>query len=1679
MFFIMNSFQKLSSRLGVFLIILFTSELSSATTQYIAKKSIWSSNGYEVKIGMTVDGLGVNDVPERLSSSGQLLTFLVGSEIHTADAAVFEEVENNSNIAATLFQFEDVGNTAKMCTAFYAYKDDSFVVPQVEIERYVRVLVDGEAVKFSVNMPAVLRGDEPKNHNRLRASQKEVCFEGLPFSSVFTFEFLPGLSFLACASCDPLVLDNKLTMWSSSGSMPSSLDLSSGQTLLSMGQSALVPVTVTNIHTIDVELFKIDLRSLTKVRDLYAGIQGYRVDYFGANYAQSIGTHSVSVDVKKDQSKKINIDISKLIPATAAGVYVAVFNSPNLNLSKYSPWPTQWLIRSNLSVSTYHGLNKVDILINRFDSMEALEGVDVEVVAKNNRLLFKGLTDNQGRVNIPQNLISGIGQHAPDFLLARHGKEGIALLDFNASGEALRVGQTGHEKKSNRDIYLTTDRELYRAGDTLQYLLIGRHNSLDALAGLDLKIELINPSGSTVSETVQRTDRFGFVSAEFTFKSNARLGSYNLRVSGIDDQVLANTVVSVDDFVPLTIESKLDAPELWSTDKKAAFTLKAEYFSGGPAAELNSEVVAALSYSNVHESPEFAGYLFGSKSSVASVHLKSFKSKLNKQGHYKNTLKVNSSAIRHSGLYSVSLKGDAYDVGGRPNGTLLKTPLSYTSAYIGVRSLFDRVVEEGFSPIFNWVAINREGGVESLKHVQYELRSIDYSFDWYYDDGWRYRSKRISDQLVTSGVTKSADISLPATLDWGAYELVVVSDTGFKTIVPFRVGWYGDGPVTEPSLLALSVESLADDQLKVKFNAPFAGNLRIMQAGSDIESFLNVSVRKGDNGITITQKQAFEPGFHVLATLTRPVQRGTEHLPQIAVGSQWVSHLDVDREIKTTIITPSKQRSDEYTTVSVEVGSSLGRGRIFLVDEGIHAITNFNNADPRDFFFGPRALPIGFLSNFGQLIQQDDSLDSFGMGGDEQASAASIRKSDFFKTVVASSPLLDIVDGVMEYKFSAPDVEGRLRAVVLVADERGVGFNKANITVQDHVSLDVSLPRFVGAGDKVNGKFALRFNEPIDNLTLKQVVGESSTDEKLTGFKKNDYQSRDIVLADLAVGEVPISLNVQYDKADIRRDYNIVVRDRSYPTTQLRAIKLQHSFLRGNTFKVKPLDMSGFINPDRVDIAWSLSPLPGASLAQLLASLNRYPYGCIEQLSSTTRGVLSVAQIQGINSDLREKINQGINGILAKQKTNGAFGYWSRHDRIESEYVPFAVDTLIQSMPYANNPAEVQVAIDKAFTYLDRQYFDDAWTAMYTYGVLAQSGFEVKSRARYVLDEQLPRAIADETNGSHQIDLLVMGYWLAALIQDDKRTALIHAELESLVVIQKTSAIRNIFSGSSGWFDPASDDTIKANPKPWKAHAGIMLSTLPDEYQSDLMSQLKFNGIQTLSVLQYRSTLISANLAALLSHPTNSNDALKVRIDGESVGANFEISSAIAQSGFQLKHDFDGDLYLTAELVGERVSRSAESNGFNVSKSWFDAAGVQVGDNASELNATQGDIFTVVITFEALKEHESGNLMLTDLLPSGFEIDTTVNVEPYYIDNGAKVFFSKLGFKPNWTQSMDDRFAANFHRYWAKGDKGAIYYQVRATYLGEFVVPDAHVELMYRPQINGRSNMVNGRITVQ
>lgn len=1654
-----------------------------AMEQYIATREVVTSSGVTLEASTVVSVLGVNDVSRAISPSGQLLTFMRSGEILTADAGGFQLLRNDTNVGTTGFTFEAVGTRAKLCTTLYARDREHFLRPTIEaLESYVRVTQNERPVSVSFETPTRELEDRPLSYASLRSSQSQLCINDLAYSSAYKIEFLKGLKAQRCAdsSCDGLTLDKPLIQWAATRERPASLSLSTGKTLLPIEQNAFVPVNVVNIPEITVDVFKVDLRSLTNAYDLFSSVSGYSVDQLKDRYATSLGQYTVPVTFEPNRETRFNVDLSGLIPIDGTGIYFAVFDADALDLDDWSERATQWLIRSNVAVSTYHGLGATDVLLSRFNDMAPLPGAQLQVIAGNNRLLFEGTADSEGRVQIPAALLSGRGGHAPRFLLVNDATQGIALLEFDAKGTALNVGQSGVAKSAARDVYVTTDRELYRGGDTIHYFSIARSLTLDPLANIDVKVELISADDKVVSESWQATDALGTLSGSIELSPSARLGDYTLRLSGTDEVALANYTLKVQDFIPLTINTEVEVDSVINAGTQSPLALQASYFSGGPGAALNAEIQLSLKLSNQHEDARWSGYQFGTAIATPTQYFASFEELvLDQQGRYEDRITVDRATLKSSALYSLIAKGTTFDVGGRPNNSSRTTPIDHAFAYLGVKPLFEGSLEEGRTPSFKLANIDRSGQSQPLGAVEYVLREVDYDFDWYYDSGWRFRKKRLSDTVITAGSIQSDTFEVMAQLQWGRYELVVTNETGFETVLPFNVGWYGDTPITEPTELATSVNTRPDGTLSIKVEAPFAGTLRVMEAATDVATYRRFSVEKGANEVRVPRTLNVEPGFHILTTLVRPVVRGSEHLPQIAVGAAWVEQLDDDRHLDTQLSVAERLRSDEPVNVTLSVDRAFAKAQLFLVDEGIHAITRFSNADPMNHFFGQRTLGLGFRSNFGQLIQQDDSLDVFAVGGDESGGSASAVKSQFFKTVAKASPLLDVRNGQVEYSFDATDFEGQVRLVAVAVDERGIGFGTRAIQIQDPVSLDVSLPRFVGAGDQLSGKLALRFNEAVETIELRQQIGEREVTTRVAGAPGAAPVQQALTFEGLASGTLPVELGLTYPGLAVERNYSLVVREPSYPLTQLLSTQLAKPMLFGSGTSVEGLDLEAFTNTTNAQVRWSLSPLPGASMSQALAGLDAYPYGCIEQTSSGTRGVLAVASIKGDSPAIRAKINHGISRILAKQKANGAFGYWDRSGRIETTYLPYATQTLMQALPFAEDEKAVRNAIEDALGYLDTQFFEDAWTALYSYGVLANAGFEVTGRARYALDEQLTDALKDTDSMGEQLDLLSAGYWLARVINDDVRATRWANQIDALIDESTDFSLSRLFS-TRVWTD-ASDLNSNTRYGNWHPRAGVLLAELETATLPNAVRTLKEQMLSQLSASSWRSTQDNANLAALLAIQSAELANLEVSINGNRVDPVEPITAALLQRGFKVEYNHDSELYFNAEIVGRRSSSEAVDNGFNVRKLWIDEKGRVLTDHEKPLRVEQGDIVTVAVFFEPTDNLGRGNLMLTDLLPSGFEIESATGVTPRYLDREgeSKPLSSLQRRQPDWTESMDDRYTANFTGSWSRGRGGMVYYQLRATYPGEMVLPDAHVEFMYRPEVNGRSAVGQGQISVK
>ncbi|MFN3442903.1 MAG: hypothetical protein ACK4Z3_10885, partial [Rhizobium rosettiformans] len=122
------------------------------------------------------------------------------------------------------------------------------------------------------------------------------------------------------------------------------------------------------------------------------------------------------------------------------------------------------------------------------------------------------------------------------------------------------------------------------------------------------------------------------------------------------------------------------------------------------------------------------------------------------------------------------------------------------------------------------------------------------------------------------------------------------------------------------------------------------------------------------------------------------------------------------------------------------------------------------------------------------------------------------------------------------------------------------------------------------------------------------------------------------------------------------------------------------------------------------------------------------------------------------------------------------------------------------------------------------------------------------------------------------------------------------------------------------------------------------------------------------------------------------------------------------------------------------------------------------GEEANITEVIQNERYVVVL--EVTEEDEwPAQLLVTDLLPAGFEIDN-----PSLVDSAALANFDWIGVTETaHLEFRSDRFVAAINR--GAGENGTITlaYVVRAVTPGTYDLPAASVEDMYRPQLSART----------
>ena len=1644
--------------------------LAEQSGRHVAIETIVVSDNTTVPAGAEVNFLGVIDVSLNTAPSGKLATFTYGGQVYNADASLFYAQSSDPNVTTYPARTFDSGASASMCSTFVQrvhgeildFAGDGY-------QKYFELTSAGQVVDaYAVTSPTDIFSR--------REERREFCITGLNHSTLYQLRLLPDLA-LSRTSYE-VVLSTPITMAFKTPGRTPSIKLDSSKSILTDPTSAFIPIEYINVTELEVTLHKVDLASLPAYGDVFALLNGAEIDQLGNFWADEVVQKTVQLEAPIDQTQNLNLNFSDLLQQDTTGLFVATFTSPQIDASRYKKRPTQWFSISNIAMQFYKGLNQSDIFLTSFSDATPVADADVRVVAANNRTLFEGRSDEAGRVAIPNNFLNGSDGFAPKFILVSGASHGTSIIQVDSTDQKPRFLDGGEVKRGQTDVYLTSDRGIYRPGEAIELVGVARRLDLTPVPAEELILKLVNRQDNQVYSLDVSSNDVGAFSAQIPLKSTTPLGRYSIQVTTVDGVLLAEHAVTISDFVPLTIEARLEIKEdHWPVGAEQDISLTGSYYSGGVASGLSAEITTSLQEVSSHDDGRLSGFIFGNKNNSLTSEVDSFTGALDDDGEFTTSL-LAEYQFEKDRLYDVVVEGTVYDVGGRANTVKKRVSLDTQPSYVGVRPDFGDYASRDFPPSFTIASIDRQGTSVALEGVSYTVNKVNYRYNWYYDRGWRWNAVRVSNAAVEAGEVTSDTLTLRTPLGWGRHEIIVKNSHGFETSYEFYVGWGGDTkPASEPEQLSFSF-----DGAFLRGTAPFSGVLSIMVANEDIQKVVRTEVKQGEFELPFVLAEETEPGIHLLASLIRPIETGSEHLPQIALGKTWVSTVKANRTIEVAVSAPTKTDSQTPLDVTISTNALSGSAMIFVVDEGIHAISGYRNDDITEHFLSERALNYGIFTNFGKLVSQDETLRSIRVGGDGDmlSAAAQAPKSEFFKTFVEASPLLSIIDGKASFSFEQTNEwEGRLRVVVVAVDKTGFGFSETEITVQDPVSIDVSVPRFVAPNDRVNAKMNVRWNEFSGPVELRTTIGASTTIQNIEAPTSNEY-AMDLPIKSPAVGTLPVHVEVTAGERVYRRTYEIVARNASYPITEIQSVELQkRNWLGFGGSLVEPYN-ADLVELDAPGSAYSasLTNIAGINLIQAVSELNRYPYGCVEQVSSKARGLLALTEVRGLSEETAKKIQLGIDNLLAKQKISGAFGYWSANSRTYEVYQPYALDTLQKLLPYADNPDQIVTAINNGLEYMYRSNFGDQSTQLYAYGILARSGYEVTSRARYTIDRILSRQRSELLSANarpylmaNALDDFALAYWTAANLSDTERIMQIAEKVRYL--LDQSPAVETRSKRSSGvWFSGERTEGFGARLSVAAPKYAHLLTDIDRDSLAPALAEVIGNTHKYLSQRRYRSTQSSAKLVALQKYQEQSMEGTKVSIDGmkfvlDETGS-IPLTGHQLKSGFDIEHDSSTPLFLNVKTTGQRSFTDPLDNGYRVKKWWYDRSGNAVDPEAGRLDVNQGDLFTVVIEIDRTKSGEGSDPLLTDLLPTGFEIEDATLADPQV--NGIEVDLGD-GETPSFTAAMDDRFIAHFDGRWYRNDHAFVRYTVRAAYQGKAQIPDATVEEMYAPEINGRSGI--------
>jgi uncharacterized protein YfaS (alpha-2-macroglobulin family) len=542
------------------------------------------------------------------------------------------------------------------------------------------------------------------------------------------------------------------------------------------------------------------------------------------------------------------------------------------------------------------------------------------------------------------------------------------------------------------------------------------------------------------------------------------------------------------------------------------------------------------------------------------------------------------------------------------------------------------------------------------------------------------------------------------------------------------------------------------------------------------------------------------------------------------------------------------------------------------------------------------------------------------------------------------------------------------------------------------------------------------------------------------------------VVADpnIAVGKIKIAVNGLGEK--FLDETEISVR----PPSTLQKVTGNGSIAGGSSQKIN-IGLSDFI-PSSVSYQLVVSRSPALELGEHLRYLVQYPYGCTEQTVSAAFPQLyfgDMADMMGLNQKSKMNANtnilEAIRKIKMRQTYKGGIMLWdsgeedwwatvySAHFLLEARKAGFDVDnSLIETiLGYINSRLKKREMINYYYNRTQNKKIAPKEVAYGLY-VLALAGKSNVSAMNYY--KANPQLLALDSRY-----LLSAAYATAG----DKKsfTALLPAVFTGEESVAQTGG---------SFYSDIRDEAISLN---------ALIDADPGNAQIGIMAKHVSDKLKTRYWLSTQERAFSFLALGKLARSANKSDATaEIKVGGKTVakvdGGQWKgDQAALKGTNIEIETKGTGRLYYfwQAEGISSSGAYKEEDSYLKVRKRFYDRNGNAINGNVFK----QNDLIIVGITLERSYSTAVQNVVITDLLPAGFEIENPRTKELPGMD------WIKDASTPTALDVRDDRIHFFVD---ANNNKQTYYYAVRAVSPGNYKMGPVSADAMY----NGEYHSYNG-----